>query len=100
MKGIGLICPAVCRVGCFCRGGFVRGPNGKCIPDAECPKTCPLNMIYSPCGAYPKCQATCTRPDSYSIPCPKICAPGCVCAKGFVLENGKCIPIAKCPKRK
>jgi hypothetical protein len=31
------ICPAVCREGCFCSKGFVRGDNGKCIKVKDCP---------------------------------------------------------------
>lgn len=31
------MCPAVCREGCFCMGGYARNQLGECIPFDECP---------------------------------------------------------------
>uniref|UniRef100_A0A5S6QQY0 TIL domain-containing protein n=1 Tax=Trichuris muris TaxID=70415 RepID=A0A5S6QQY0_TRIMR len=32
-------CIYVCVIGCQCKSGFVRGPDGKCIPESDCRNT-------------------------------------------------------------
>lgn len=39
------ICPAVCRVGCTCKSGFVRNREGVCIREQNCPRK--INSINS-----------------------------------------------------
>uniref|UniRef100_A0A023ECL5 Putative trypsin inhibitor like cysteine rich domain protein n=1 Tax=Aedes albopictus TaxID=7160 RepID=A0A023ECL5_AEDAL len=32
-------CPSGCHVGCTCKRGFVRHPNGSCVKPSQCPST-------------------------------------------------------------
>lgn len=91
MSYANLICPAVCRQGCFCINGFVRN-NGKCILSEQCKVKCPLNEHSTLCDGL--CQPTCDVPNPI---CTKICVKGCACDKGFIRnKKGKCIRSEKC----
>uniref|UniRef100_UPI003AAC3F13 zonadhesin, like n=1 Tax=Centroberyx gerrardi TaxID=166262 RepID=UPI003AAC3F13 len=60
-----------------------------------CPLPCPPNSHYSDCT--PPCPPTCS--DLFPIFChlpPTTCVEGCQCDAGFVLSDGKCVPLAKC----
>lgn len=47
---------------------------------------------YTDCGG---CEASCSN---QSPLCTRECKPaGCYCKNGYVRENGKCIPVEKCP---
>ncbi|CAG9759774.1 unnamed protein product [Ceutorhynchus assimilis] len=35
-SGVPQACILVCKQGCFCRHGYVRGSNGNCIQHSEC----------------------------------------------------------------
>ncbi|XP_070503150.1 fibulin-1-like [Chironomus tepperi] len=87
-------CIQLCKKGCFCKKGFVRGPDGRCIPIDSCPK-CPANETYE-CGN-PLCEKTC---DNYKQNCtiqPIRCEDKCYCNNGLVRNSkGVCVPIDKC----
>uniref|UniRef100_A0A670JHY8 Fc fragment of IgG binding protein n=1 Tax=Podarcis muralis TaxID=64176 RepID=A0A670JHY8_PODMU len=57
-------------------------------------KSCPENSHYEACGS--PCPATCSDTvgpkDCSSLPC----VGGCQCNKGFVLDEGECIPTTVC----
>ncbi|XP_061920411.1 zonadhesin, like [Entelurus aequoreus] len=60
-----------------------------------CPLPCPLHSHYSQCTA--PCPPTCS--DLFPIVChlpPSACVEGCQCDAGFVLSDGKCVPLNKC----
>jgi hypothetical protein len=42
-----LVCPAVCRVGCFCAEGYVRDANGKCVTPDQCTKSTTLGDTFA-----------------------------------------------------
>jgi hypothetical protein len=42
-----LVCPAVCKVGCFCGEGYVRDANGKCVTPDQCPKGLTLEDTFA-----------------------------------------------------
>jgi hypothetical protein len=81
--------------GCQCKQGFVKNASGKCIPLNRCPKKCTKkNQEFKSCGT--KCPATCQKRNPI---CVKICVPGCFCKQGYILNNGECILVSKCPKK-
>ncbi|XP_051755695.1 zonadhesin, like isoform X34 [Ctenopharyngodon idella] len=60
-----------------------------------CPLPCPPNSHYSECTA--PCPPTCA--DLFPIFCPlppNSCVEGCQCNAGFVLSDGKCVPLSSC----
>uniref|UniRef100_A0A8B9KT89 Zonadhesin, like n=1 Tax=Astyanax mexicanus TaxID=7994 RepID=A0A8B9KT89_ASTMX len=60
-----------------------------------CPLPCPPNSHYSACT--PPCPPTCA--DLFPIFCPlppNGCVEGCQCNSGFVLSDGKCVPLSNC----
>ncbi|XP_058252073.1 zonadhesin, like isoform X1 [Hemibagrus wyckioides] len=60
-----------------------------------CPLPCPPNSHYSDCT--PPCPPTCA--DLFPIFCPlppNGCVEGCQCNAGFVLSDGKCVPLSNC----
>ncbi|XP_034146574.1 zonadhesin, like isoform X2 [Esox lucius] len=60
-----------------------------------CPLPCPPNSHYSDCT--PPCPPTCS--DLFPILChlpSTACIEGCQCDPGFVLSDGKCVPLANC----
>ncbi|XP_056600893.1 IgGFc-binding protein [Triplophysa dalaica] len=59
-----------------------------------CPASCKENSHYEVCGV--GCPQTCLGLTE-SKGCKGFpCAEGCICDKGFVLSNGKCVPMAQC----
>ncbi|XP_034612358.1 IgGFc-binding protein-like isoform X2 [Trachemys scripta elegans] len=61
---------------------------------ARCPMECPLeNSQYQLCGT--ACPATCVDQSAPSS-CQDPCVESCQCKDGFVLSQGKCIPIQDC----
>ncbi|KAJ8282006.1 hypothetical protein COCON_G00045250 [Conger conger] len=60
-----------------------------------CPLPCPPNSHYSDCTA--PCPASCA--DLFPSSCPQppnACVEGCQCNAGFVLSDGRCVPLADC----
>ncbi|XP_067299058.1 zonadhesin, like isoform X1 [Pseudorasbora parva] len=60
-----------------------------------CPLPCPPNSHYSECTA--PCPPTCA--DLFPVFCPlppNSCVEGCQCNAGFVLSDGKCVPLSSC----
>ncbi|XP_044846801.1 IgGFc-binding protein-like [Mauremys mutica] len=61
---------------------------------ARCPLECPLeNSQYQLCGT--ACPATCVDKSAPSS-CQDPCVESCQCKNGFVLSQGKCIPMGDC----
>ncbi|KAL7011539.1 hypothetical protein ACKWTF_014308 [Chironomus riparius] len=90
-----IACILSCKQGCFCKTGYVRGPqNGTCIPKDKCPK-CPANESFS-CGN-PLCEKTC---ENYKETCTIQnirCEDKCYCNDGFVRnKNNVCVPVSEC----
>lgn len=88
--------------GCVCGLGYTRHQNSyKCVkitacPVKESPKQCPINEVYSECGA--GCFKTCSS-QNFTTTCG--CKSGCVCKKGFIRSdvNFQCIPEASCKSK-
>ncbi|GFT53006.1 hypothetical protein NPIL_616831 [Nephila pilipes] len=98
-----VFCPR-CLPGCWCKKGFVKNKEGKCIPTSKCPskvpptRSCPKNQQYYSC--IPSCNRTCMTYNSPSSYCPKECMKGCFCKKGFVMnKDGECVRPEECPAR-
>ncbi|GFQ65783.1 zonadhesin [Trichonephila clavata] len=92
-------CPLICEPGCICVEGYVRGPEGKCIPKEKCSRSserCREHSKFDHCGAHPSCQKNCQNYNE-NFPCPAICVPGCICEDGYVEgPNKECIKKEEC----
>ncbi|XP_035220009.1 zonadhesin-like [Stegodyphus dumicola] len=87
------VCTQQCIKGCFCKSGFIRGPSGKCIDPAYCPKECKENEEYTECGS--ACPPTCSN---QTTTCSQQCIKGCFCKPGYVRNpDGQCILPRFCP---
>ncbi|RZB39094.1 zonadhesin, partial [Asbolus verrucosus] len=88
-------CPYMCVEGCVCKEGFIRNAEGGvCIPTDSCLEVCKENEVYNDCGTL--CPGTCSEPVKS---CNKMCASGCFCQEGYILDNEsqECIKIEECP---
>lgn len=67
--------------------------NSFCDPPL-CKNNCPVNEVYSRCGAG-ICEATCWKRPEPKCPCVQ----GCICAPGLVRDPNtyKCVPAKNCP---
>ncbi|CAL1267801.1 unnamed protein product [Larinioides sclopetarius] len=92
-----IVCARECVQGCFCKIGFIRGPDGKCINPAFCPVVCGVNEEFQKCGT--ACPVSCANITlSQTLPCPGQCVPGCFCKSGFIRgPDGSCIAPTSCP---
>ena len=72
--------------------GYLKNDLGKCVRPRNCPVTqCKKNEIF-------ECRNPTCEPGCLLKPCMSVnCENKCYCRKGFVRENGVCIPIEKCP---
>ncbi|XP_069040703.1 IgGFc-binding protein-like [Lepisosteus oculatus] len=61
--------------------------------DTFCGAACPDNSHYELCGT--SCPVTCYNLAA-PVYCSASCREGCQCDSGFVLGNGRCIPISDC----
>jgi von Willebrand factor len=60
-----------------------------------CPKTCPPDKIYNPCGT--SCPKTCQSiKEKEEKDCPKIPVEGCFCPEGQLLRNDTCVVEKDC----
>ncbi|XP_039439707.1 zonadhesin-like [Culex pipiens pallens] len=94
-------CIKICVEGCFCKEGFVRNQDGKCVPASECSvpePVCPPNEIFKTCGtACPETCDTIREPNATRI-CTFQCVIGCACQDGFVRNHdGRCVLPSECP---
>ncbi|XP_047985282.1 zonadhesin-like isoform X2 [Leguminivora glycinivorella] len=90
-----------CKLGCFCKKGFVRNYNNTCIPVNKCPKCKGPHekLISCPVG---QCNPKTCKDLIIPPGCPRVippCPDGCVCEEGYLRDaNGKCIKQSLCPK--
>ncbi|XP_015930600.1 zonadhesin-like [Parasteatoda tepidariorum] len=90
-------CTSQCVRGCFCKAGYIKDSNGKCVLPSQCPQTCPENETYRLCGT--SCPITCHNIGK-SVSCRQHCVRGCFCNDGYVRgPNGTCITPELCPMR-
>ncbi|CAF1245475.1 unnamed protein product [Rotaria sordida] len=87
-------CILSCRSGCFCKQGYYRAHDGKCVPPDQC---CNENEKYQTCGS--ACIETCNQKPQI---CTLQCVAGCFCAcSDYVREDNStdsaCIHRDKCP---
>ncbi|GIY87042.1 uncharacterized protein CEXT_788441 [Caerostris extrusa] len=100
------VCPSLvrmCKPGCTCEEGFVRGPKRECVRPFDCPNQrnfCPEGEVFSPSHAH--CEADCVRGEDTKKACDKsLVVPGCTCKEGLVrAPDGRCIHNRKCPPTK
>ncbi|XP_077285527.1 zonadhesin-like [Arctopsyche grandis] len=82
-----------CVPGCRCASGLVRSKSGVCINPINCCDDPNAEVVDCPSP----CPPTCDQPSPAS--CSDACQlRGCQCKTGYILNNGKCIPINQCPK--
>ncbi|UJR21350.1 hypothetical protein I4U23_024443 [Adineta vaga] len=91
-----LACMTMCKSGCFCKKGYYRDGNGKCVPPEQC---CGKNERYKTCGS--PCVETCN--DKAATICTTQCIAGCFCGcSDYVRQNSTanspCIHRDDCPK--
>lgn len=89
------ICNKMCNRGCFCKHGFYRSNNGKCVQREEC---CSESEMFTDCGS--ACVETC---DDKPQICTEQCVAGCYCKQvDYVRQNNStgssCIHRNQCPK--
>lgn len=90
------ICILLCKAGCFCKNGYYRADDGRCVTPDQC---CAENEKYKTCGS--ACVETCgSKPEI----CTEQCVSGCFCAcSGYVRQNSTigspCIPREDCPEQ-
>ncbi|CAG4942750.1 unnamed protein product [Parnassius apollo] len=95
-------CSDQCEKGCFCKEGFMRNREERCVTMKECPSgngtearniSCGLHKAFRDCGG---CEKTCSDPD---LSCAVPCRMGCFCEEGYVKHpNGNCVKIEECPE--
>lgn len=85
----------ICRIGCFCKDGYVRNPATKeCIRKDLCPNRCGPNKEFRHCG----CVETCDNYHDKKNCNVNNCESGCFCKNNMVLDTAtnKCIPKHQC----
>ncbi|XP_028159139.1 uncharacterized protein LOC114351966 isoform X2 [Ostrinia furnacalis] len=93
--------PLECIPGCVCREKYLRGPDGTCIPQDDCPAAlCPnSNEIYDSCPL--ACPPRQCGIDDRAVLCAAgqpCLPPGCRCQDGFVRnDKGVCVTREECP---
>ncbi|XP_063839518.1 antichymotrypsin-2-like isoform X5 [Ostrinia nubilalis] len=93
--------PLECIPGCVCRDKYLRGPDGTCIPQDDCPAAlCPNpNEIYDSCPL--ACPPRQCGIDDRAVLCAAgqpCLPPGCRCQDGFVRnDKGVCVTREECP---
>ncbi|XP_071037343.1 zonadhesin isoform X34 [Parasteatoda tepidariorum] len=94
-----ILCPEICKPGCFCKPGLVLNDENKCVKPEFCPR--PVRECKNPDQQYYDCIPDCTNTcDNFgkTVACPKICKPGCFCKPGLVLNNENvCVKPKECP---
>ncbi|KAG8199023.1 hypothetical protein JTE90_021038 [Oedothorax gibbosus] len=92
-------CSLECASGCFCKPGFFKRKDGKCVKPQECQMTdkCGADQQYYECT--PSCKNNCKNYNNPGVRC--ACGPpGCFCREGLVKRgDGKCVQPSQCPKK-
>ena len=95
----GVQCLSVCVPGCDCpRGTVLDQSTGRCVQDCSIPTDpiCPIQgQVFKQCVECPRSPFTCADPVHGCI---EICAPGCECPHGQVLDEDakRCVPLKLC----
>ncbi|XP_077288595.1 zonadhesin-like [Arctopsyche grandis] len=93
-------CVDKCRPGCVCEEGWIRDSNGICTLPGLCDMKCggDGNAFTTKC-ANPCNRRTCTTVNDEPFFCTSECdgVEACICKPGYVMQDGKCIPIKNCP---
>ncbi|XP_043285606.1 zonadhesin-like [Venturia canescens] len=90
-------CATVCKPGCYCREGYLRHDNGRCVPSSQCRRQdevnaqsderpepgCGPNEVYDTCGN--PCPQSCNAPKIQA--CATVCVAGCFCEEGFLRDE-------------
>lgn len=99
------------KAGCFCKCGYFRNPQGKCVLPAECPggradyekyaKLCPGQQCCRDHECYAEsnsCVDKCRTPGGPQVFCTQEVYGACFCLPGYKRQSftGKCVPIAEC----
>lgn len=80
--------------GCYCKTGYVKNCQNKCVLASEYCKTCGTNEYYTDCGKFPESSCKELNPQSTSN------AAGCVCKSDFVRDyHNKCSSKSDCPSK-
>ena len=103
MKMTGIACIEMCVDGCFCKPGFVRNAQGKCVLTKDCPpvpyegECSDPNETYKMCGT--ACPITCKNFNHPPQACIMVCKQGCFCNAPYVRDesSGKCVLSSDCP---
>ncbi|MEE6481984.1 hypothetical protein FKM82_013098 [Ascaphus truei] len=92
------MCMKNCEPECYCKPGYVLAykDSTTCIPESDC-NSCGPHGKFDDCNS--SCQDTCDNYRQANKPCAMMCTPGCICDKGYVMSNGKCISPEQCPKK-
>ena len=90
-------CPLVCVPGCDCPiGQVLNKATNRCVKSCSAVAGCPIKgQVFKTCVECYKNPFTCSSP---SHGCYKICAPGCECPHGQVLDTNtnRCVPLRLC----
>jgi hypothetical protein len=99
-----------CFKGCYCKPGYLRNDEEKCVPVAQCDAqersplpassipTCPEKEEFLACGS--ACAPTCAHPERPDL-CSRNCVVGCFCLEGYLRnEQGVCVPKDQCEQPK
>jgi len=88
--------PPTCKPGCFCKAGFYRAADGKCVSAATCCNG--PNEEYR--GYSAPCSPPCSNlqyPINNYLPAPPTCQPGCFCKAGsYRATDNTCVQPDKC----
>lgn len=86
-----------CKSGCFCKKGYARKDNGRCVDIRECRGSQPDRTCHKPNEVYKssglRCEEECKK---------QSCGrreSGCFCQEGYSRINGVCKLTSECKKR-
>lgn len=78
--------------GCYCKQGYIKDCNGRCVRSGDYCRMCNANEFYSDCA--PIKEPTCQNPNQQISGA----APGCTCIRGHLRDySGNCVLLNQCP---